>query len=84
MSLIIQKTNALGRRGLPGRQKLMLRMLQAEGARAEKARRLMLLKKRNLLNLLAMQVLLTTPIPIHPSSQMQELTGSLIQVPPAT
>ena len=41
-------------------------------------------QKRNLLNLLAMQVLLTTPIPIHPSSQMQELTGSLIQVPLAT
>ena len=32
----------------------------------------------------SMQVLLTTPIPIHPSSQMQELTGSLIQVPLAT
>ena len=56
----------------------------AEGARVEKARRPMLLKKRNLLNLLAMQVLLTTPIPIHPSSQMQELTGSLIQVLLAT
>ena len=84
MSLVIQKTNALGKRGLPGRQKLMLRILRAEGARAEKARRSMLLKKRNLLNLLAMQVLLTTPIPIHPSSQMQELTRSLIQVPLAT
>ena len=58
--------------------------MRTEEARAEKARRPMLLKKRNLLNLLAMQVLLTTPIPIHPSSQMQELTGSLIQVPLAT
>ena len=34
-----------------------------------------------ILNLLAMQVALITPILIHPSFLMQELTGILIQVP---
>ena len=34
-----------------------------------------------ILNLLAMQVALITPIPIHLSFLMQELTGILIQVP---
>ena len=60
---------------------------KAQGNLEDQGPGTLLLKKQILLkrlNLLEMQVVLITPIPIHPSFLMQELTGTLIQVPLAT